>query len=100
MGFRMRGAVPLEGERQAFFKTDLRTVPEKFPRSGDVCLGVADVPLSRRVVLRFQGLAGNPCESQQNLIERDTSAGADVGDSSRKIWRFARQKDCQEGSVA
>src|SRR6267142_2912490 len=72
------GAIPLESARQAFLKAHLRVVIKTFPRLRDVRLGVADVSITGRLVLRLESLAGNFSKLAKDFIEGNALAHSDV----------------------
>src|SRR5713226_6927368 len=84
-GLRLCLAIPLEGARQAFLEGNRRLIAKKFSRLRDVRLRVADVSIARRIVLRFERLAGDFSQLAKNFIEGDASPRADIENFSGNI---------------
>src|ERR1700686_3749946 len=75
-GSRLGRAIPLVGAAQSFFEYDLRFVAEQFLRLSDISLGIANVSIARRLVLRLKRLAANFSKHANDLIQGHASTHA------------------------
>src|ERR1700722_14134554 len=86
------GFVPVEGAAQAFLEIDLRVVAEEIASLRDVCLGVADVAIARRIVLGLHGRAGDFGEQLDHRIQGNASADAYVENLAGCVGGFKGQQ--------
>src|SRR6266481_3139674 len=89
--FRLRLPVPFERPRQSLLERYLRLIAKKFPGLRNIRLGVTNISLARRFVLRFERLAGDSSKLAQNFVEGDAPPNADIEDFSGIIRCFASE---------
>ena len=86
------GSIPLVGPPEALLEENGWLVAEDFPRAADFRLGVADVAIARGFVFGQKIFPGDFSQQVENMVERNTGAGANVKDFSERAGGFAGEE--------
>src|SRR5208283_1079554 len=86
------GAIPLIGALQALRELNRGFVTEDVARAADFCLGVADVSIARRFVLRRKIFVRDFPEQVEGLVQRNAGTGTDVENFTAGTEGFTGEK--------